>query len=175
MSTYCRYYRRRSGPPPLAIGAGVAVVAVMLAGTHGHHGHGGLVAEDGMGRLPATAGLHGSFAVARWARAFLHDDGMSAGGCDRVFVEAWIRAEGTYGSLRNPLDSTLPMPGSYPVNSAGVQRYKSLRQGLEATVLTIRNGLYQPVQSALAAGNGPAAAAAVAASRWGTQKFEVTC
>lgn len=168
------YYRRRSGMPPLAVGAGVAVVAVMLTGTHGHHGHDGTPSGDSMARLPA-ARMSGPYAPRAWAIAFLHADGMRTGGCDRVLVVAWENAEGTYGKFRNPLDSTLPMPGSYSVNGDGVQHYKSLRQGLEATVLTIRNGLYQPVQSALAAGNGPAAALAVSSSRWGTAPFEVSC
>jgi hypothetical protein len=68
------------------------------------------------------------------------------------------------------------MPGSYAINSAGVQHYTSLRQGLQATVITIRNGRYPAIQSALAAGNDARAAAdAVMSSPWGTQNFEANC
>lgn len=169
------YYRRyrRPGRLPLGPAAAVAAVVVVASAAGGHH-HGGRSAAQDMAAVPARA-PSGPFAPVTWARAFLHDDGMPESACDRAFVIAWEDAEGTYASLRNPLDSTLPMSGSYAVNPAGVQHYRSLRQGLAATVLTIRNGLYGPVQSALAAGNGPAAASAVAASRWGTQNFEVSC
>jgi hypothetical protein len=98
--------------------------------------------------------------------------------CDLGAIEAWEREEGTFALYRNPLDTTRRMPGSVPVpgNSAGVQHYASWRQGLHATVVTLRNGLYPGIESALRAGNDAQSVAdAVARSPWGTARFQAEC
>lgn len=52
---------------------------------------------------------------------------------------AWMYAEGA-GGRYNPLNTTLPKPGSYAINSAGVQSYVSFQQGVEATAETLNYG-----------------------------------
>jgi len=72
------------------------------------------------------------------------------------------------------LNTTQSMRGATIFNSVGVKAYKSWLQGLEASVITINNGLYGGILAALRTGNdGQAVAAAVAASPWGTGLFDV--
>src|SRR5579875_2971333 len=53
----------------------------------------------------------------------------------------------------NPLNTTQPEPGSYSVNSAGVQAYPSQQVGVQATVETLRNGYYPHLLDAVMSGN----------------------
>jgi hypothetical protein len=90
-------------------------------------------------------------------------------------IMSWEVAEGGgFGGRTafNPLNTTLPMPGSRPVTAVGVQAYTSASQGLTATVNTLRNGRYSGIIAALRAGNSAQAVErAVAASPWGTGSF----
>jgi hypothetical protein len=64
------------------------------------------------------------------------------------------------------------MPGATIFNSVGVKAYTSWKQGLQATVITMKNGYYDGVITALRRGNDASAvAAAVGASPWGTGNF----
>jgi hypothetical protein len=150
----------------------VAAAAFFGAQPH-HHGHGhgtGIALDD------AAVHMTGGYSPRSWAVAYLHAGHFRATGCNIAGVEGQERAEGTYGSFRNPLDSTEREPGSYPVNSAGVQHYASWRQGLRATVVTLRNGRYPAMISALRAGDDAQRYAdAVAASPWGTAPYTVNC
>ena len=90
-------------------------------------------------------------------------------------IVSWETAEGGgFGNraMFNPLNTTLPMPGSHPINAVGVQAYTSSSQGLTATVSTLRGGAYRGIVAALKAGNSAQAVEqAVAASPWGTGSF----
>lgn len=92
-------------------------------------------------------------------------------------VVAWEMAEGGnwYNTAKfNPLDTTQPYVGSVPIsgNPDGVQAYKDWADGLKATVITITNGYYGSILSALAQGDNPVAVAdAVGGSPWGTPNF----
>ena len=90
-------------------------------------------------------------------------------------IVAWAHAEGgnwKNNAKFNPLDTTKALDGSTPINSVGVQAYSSWAVGVQATELTLTNGHYGGVLSALAAGNSAVAVAnAVAASPWGTPNF----
>jgi hypothetical protein len=93
--------------------------------------------------------------------------GMPVTGANIKFLDAWQRAEG--GSADNPFNTTWDLPGATNFNSVGVKRYRSVADGLTATVNTLRNGLYDPILKALRNGDDPMAAAqAVASSPWGT-------
>lgn len=84
---------------------------------------------------------------------------------------AWALAEGGWtenAATFNPLDTTLALPGSRPINTVGVQAYLSQPQGARATLKTLTNGLYDPVIEALRDGTPAELAAAVGASPWGT-------
>ena len=112
-----------------------------------------------------------------WGRALLAQLGDQATPENVRAVVAWERAEGGHwaNSARyNPLNTTLPMPGSWAVNAVGVQAYRTWGDGLRATVITLENGLYGAVLSLLHGGGcAPCVAEAVGASPWGTGRFAI--
>ncbi len=121
---------------------------------------------------------------ASWADALMSELQVPDSAENVRAVMAWERAEGGHwaNSARfNPLNTTQPMPGSYRINclnppscTLGVQAYASWGQGLQATVQTLRNGLYGGILAALRAGScAPCVAVAVGASPWGTGRFAV--
>jgi hypothetical protein len=120
--------------------------------------------------VPASSGGRVS-----WARALLRIDGLPRTPCEVASIVAWEDAENSPASWHNPLDTTLPEPGSQSENSVNVQGYASRSQGLAATDATLHNGRYGPVLTALEQGGGQAVADAVAASPWGTEPFQVGC
>lgn len=71
----------------------------------------------------------------------------------------------------NPLNTTQPMPGAVNVNSVGVKSYLSLADGIAATGITLLNGHYPDIVTALRQ-NLPAslwgAAARSQLDTWGT-------
>ena len=127
----------------------------------------------------AAVPVGGSYTVQTWAPAFLHAASEPVTVCDVKFVIAWENAEGgnwQNSAAYNPLNSTLREPGSGSINSAGVQKYTSWQQGIEADAATLRNGKYTGILSALSAGNDAQQAAnAVAGSPWGTGSFTASC
>jgi murein DD-endopeptidase MepM/ murein hydrolase activator NlpD len=110
-----------------------------------------------------------------FAVALLNALGAPVTSQNLLAIMSWEVAEGGgFGGRTafNPLNTTLPMPGSRPVTRVGVQAYTSASQGLTATVNTLRNGRYSGIVAALRAGNSARAVEqAVAASPWGTGSF----
>jgi hypothetical protein len=94
-------------------------------------------------------------------------------------ILTWEAAEGgnwNNTAAYNPLNTTMPEPGSAAMNSVGVRAYTSWGQGLRATVDTLNNGNYPGILAALAAGNDAQSVAnAVGASPWGTGYFSASC
>jgi hypothetical protein len=74
-----------------------------------------------------------------WADAFLKVMGAPRCHANLVVTIAWQAQEGTQASW-NPLATTHRMDGSTDFNSVGVQNYRTLAQGLEATKETIEGG-----------------------------------
>ncbi len=106
-----------------------------------------------------------------WAAAFA----ARLGAPSQAAVEfelAWATEEGASPPANNPLNSSLPEPGSVVMsgNADGVRMYPSLAVGLEASVATIADSDpalgYQAIVSALRNGDTPGAASALQASRW---------
>lgn len=64
------------------------------------------------------------------------------------FLLAWRQAEGR-GGINNPFNTTWDMPGSTTMNSAGVRNYQTTRDGLVATVKTLKNGRYDCILNGL--------------------------
>lgn len=58
-----------------------------------------------------------------------------------MFLYAWRQAEGKAGTF-NPFNTTHGMPGATNFNSVGVKNYKSMEDGLVATIKTLKNGRY---------------------------------
>lgn len=57
------------------------------------------------------------------------------------FLYAWRQAEGKAGKF-NPFNTTHGMPGSTNFNEVGVKNYRSMEDGLVATIKTLKNGRY---------------------------------
>ena len=100
----------------------------------------GKLAADLIASARQTAGAGMPLSYGQWAALFL--DRFEAPACQEnlIAVVAWLTSEGTQASW-NPLATTLSMPGAGIFNSHGVRNYVSLEQGLEASYLTIQNGL----------------------------------
>jgi hypothetical protein len=71
-----------------------------------------------------------------------------------ALMQAWFRAEGTSAKW-NPLGSTEPMGGQGAINSDGVQNYRSLADGVAATIKTLTNGRYNDIVKLMLLGINP--------------------
>jgi hypothetical protein len=86
-------------------------------------------------------------------------------------LAAWATAEGGTAQW-NPLNTTLPLPGSTSYNSAGVQNYPRATWGVCATGLTLTDGYYPGILGDLQ--NGTKTAEQIVTDRdaefkkWGT-------
>lgn len=157
-----------------------AAVGVLLAVLASHSAHAGTGH-----RTHAAAGMaipgspSGGYTPSSWAHAMLTTADLPHTRCNLAAVTSWERAEGgnwANTAKANPLNTTMPEPGSWVVNSDGVRAYPSWRTGLRATVATLRNGRYSGVLAALHAGHDAQAVAdAVGSSPWGTGGFGASC
>lgn len=114
----------------------------------------------------------------QWARTLLARLGYSQSKANVTALMAWMRAEGgnwNNTARYNPLNTTQRMSGARSMNSVGVKAYTSWEQGLQATVITLRNGYYGSILSALKHGNSAqSVASAVVHSPWGTKHISVS-
>ena len=133
-----------------------------------------ILASGGLGAALAMA-RNGQFTQLSWARALLVAMRLPVTADNVAAVTAWEMAEGGHWyntAYFNPLNTTQSMPGATVFNSVGVKAYTSWKQGLEATVITLKNGYYGGILDALRRGNdSTAVASAVGASPWGTGNF----
>lgn len=105
-----------------------------------------------------------------WAEAFLQVMGAPRCHANLVVTIAWQAQEGTQAAW-NPLATTHRLDGSTDFNSVGVQNYRTVAQGLEATKETIENGWRDygygaVVRSMRDCADPVATARAIAASAW---------
>lgn len=121
---------------------------------------------------PKTAG---TVTQKSWAVALLHGLGAPLTKANIQAIVGWENAEGgNWGNSAtfNPLNTTqVPASGSYgnTGTQGNIKAYSSWKQGLDATIATLRNGQYGSILSALKAGNNPnAVAGAIGSSPWGT-------
>ena len=133
-----------------------------------------ILASGGLGAALAMA-RNGQFNQLTWARALLVAMRLPVTADNVAAITAWEMAEGGHWyntAYYNPLNTTQSMPGATVFNSVGVKAYTSWKQGLEATMITLKNGYYGSILDALRRGNdSTAVAAAVGASPWGTGNF----
>ena len=133
-----------------------------------------ILASGGLGAALAMA-RNGQFNQLTWARALLVAMRLPVTADNVAAITAWEMAEGGHWyntAYYNPLNTTQSMPGATVFNSVGVKAYTSWKQGLEATMITLKNGYYGGILEALRRGNdSTAVAAAVGASPWGTGNF----
>lgn len=105
-----------------------------------------------------------------YARELLRELGYPKTAKNMVSVLAWMEGEGTR-ARNNPLATTKTWPRATPFNSVGVKHYATLTDGISATVATLRLPAYAAIRKALQAGTSVHAAAhAIEASPWGTQR-----
>lgn len=149
--------RRRGGNGGKIAGA---VLGVLLAAASGSraaaHRH---AAGHAPAAVTAAAPVPGGSETAFW-QALLADLGAPASQANLASLGAWRPREQPWPSLAlwNPLDSILPMPGSWNFNTFGgdlhVQSYPSAAVGAEADALTLAGGNYPLIVAALRAGAG---------------------
>jgi hypothetical protein len=153
---------------------------ILLAGmSHSHPAGGGSGLSGLLPQSVAAVPLGGPYTPDSWASAFLAAIPEPRTACNMGAVEAWEDAEGgawNDAAADNPLNTTQPERGSYPINGDNVQAFPSWGEGLQANVTVITNGRYGGILSALQAGTSAQAVAdAVAASPWGTEQFQASC
>jgi hypothetical protein len=105
-----------------------------------------------------------------WANAFLRVMGAPRCRSNLVATVAWQVQEGTQAAW-NPLATTHRMDGSTDFNHAGVQNFRTLEQGLQATQETIEHGWQTygygaVIRSMHDCADAIDTARAIAASRW---------
>lgn len=114
-----------------------------------------------------------------WCRWVLRTLGYASTDAHLVGPLAWAYAEGGWSAnaaTYNCWNTTLPAPGSRPINSVGVQAYPTGPVGINATVATLRNGHYPNVLIELASGTAIGLANMVGRSPWGTSAAGIlTC
>lgn len=90
-----------------------------------------------------------------------------------VFAVAWAEYENT-NARNNPWATTMPYPGCTEFNSVGVKNYRTIDDGIQATVETLKNGDYDTLLLRLRTrGTTPRALmAALNASPWGSRVDE---
>lgn len=89
-------------------------------------------------------------------------------------IESWIGREGG-GGANNPLNSTLPAPGSTGFNSVGVQNYPTPQDGITATVSTLENGNYGDILMLLRSGGGLCGHQLQGLSTWSGGGYSSVC
>ena len=162
-----------------------AVLGGVLFGAMSESGH-APASGGGTALTMAAVPAAGSYTPASWASAFLGVIGEPRTSCDLGAIEGWEDAEsgGDLGTglpddpdvTHNPLNTARGEPGSYAINSDGVQSYPSWSEGLQANAAAITNGLYGGILAALQAGNNAQNVAdQVTDSPWGTGGFAATC
>jgi hypothetical protein len=180
----CKKHDKSSSGGGVAAIAAVVVGVAMASGAHGHKAHPAAVVADAVGPPPAArvtgghvAGMPGGYSPGAWATWFLSAAHLPETACDISAVKAWQGEEGTFSKFENPLDTTERQPGSWSINSAGVQHYTSWAQGIRATVVTLYNGRYPGVIAALRVGNNADAVARAVwiPHVWGTPRFSASC
>jgi hypothetical protein len=168
-------YRRRSR---MSGKEGIVAVAVGVA-LAGVVGHSAVPVLTSAGALAADIPGGSAYTPHTWAVALLTATHLPLTACNVAAVTDWENAEGgnwQNSATANPLNTTMPEPGSHSINSAAVQAYPSWPVGFTATVATLNNGNYPGILGALRAGdNAGAVAAAVGASPWGTGNFPAAC
>ena len=110
-----------------------------------------ILASGGLGAALRMA-KNGQFTQLTWAQALLVAMRLPVTADNIAAITAWEMAEGGHWyntAYYNPLNTTQDMPGATVFNSVGVKAYTSWKQGLEATVKTLKNGYYGGIIDAL--------------------------
>lgn len=148
--------------------AALVVAGIAASGTHGKHHHGLTGVLDSMAAVPASG------SQSSWARAELRTIGAPRTPANVSSLVAWQNREGG-GGANNPLNSTEPAPGATVFNSVGVRNYPDAATGVAATAVTLRNGNYGDILSALASGGGLCGRVFAGLSTWSGGGYSQVC
>jgi hypothetical protein len=168
--------KRKRGRYKVYAGAAIAVLAFGSAGKTAQHAvsssaaHAAHLAHEArVSSQDITATVTGGAGETGFAQSLEKAMGWPQTPANTIGLVAWENAEGGIGH-NNPMNTTLPLPGSSDFNSAGVQAYTSLQQGMEATADTLNNGLYGSVKAVFARGGASLGdvESTIKASSWGT-------
>lgn len=129
-------------PPALASTTSIISPSPGSDGGTGSSGSGG-VTPSGPGEIA-------------WITAFLTSIGAPPTQANIKSMSAWISRETPWPPVakNNPMNTTQKMPGSTNFNSVGVQNYPTAAEGIAALRMTITNGRYSGIVSALRSGKG---------------------
>lgn len=108
-----------------------------------------------------------------FAHAVLSGLGLKSGPAQVNLFVAWEKAEGGHwknSAKYNPLNTSMVVKGSKPINSHNVQAYQSWTDGTRATIDTLKLPAYANIRTALDAADKDAFVNAVTASPWGTPR-----
>ena len=155
-----RRYRSRYGRGDSRAGvvAGVAAGIALAAGAGAHAAVTSAHAKPHVQSARAAAAVTGTGETA-FIAAVLADLGAPGTGANQGSLTAWAAHEGHWGTVGqwNPLDTTLPVPGSWNFNTFSgdlhVQDYPTAAEGAQATAATISGG-YPLITAALRSGTG---------------------
>ncbi len=99
--------------------------------------------------------LNGPPTPAEWGRDFLIYNNLPVTQSNIDAMVAWQQGEGLSSyQYRNPLNTTLPMSGSWSINSDGVKGYPNWQDGIIANSQVMHQSNYLPLLQALQTGQG---------------------
>lgn len=148
-------YKRRNGGTVAAFAAGALLASAVAARGAVSASH---PPQHAVHHAQVVTDVQAGTSETSFFTAVLADLGDRATAEDLGSLAAWAGHEGPWGSVGawNPLDSILPMPGSWPFNTfAGdlhVQNYPDAAEGAQATARTI--GGFPAITAALRSGSG---------------------
>ena len=127
----------------------------------------------GGGGTPAAPSGPGETA---WITAFLLSLGAPPTKANLDSMASWIQHETPWppDTPNNPMNTTLPEPGSHSVNSVNVQAYPTAAEGILANRDTLLSG-YPQIVAALRSGRGLCGVAPQEFSKWSGGGYSGVC
>jgi hypothetical protein len=125
--------------------------------------------DSGSSATSSTAGTGETGTESAWISSFLSALGAPASVPNTSSLTDWISHESVFGSgaTNNPLNTTESGFGSTSTfNSVGVRNYPTEQDGINATVATLKNGLYPDILALLHSGAGLKSGASAGLSKW---------
>lgn len=181
-----RLRRRSASGAEKLTGLTVGLVLAVAAGAHAAAGHHpARPADSDAVRKAAPAAIHAAPVASGSETAFwdatLSDLSAPTSAANAASLSNWAAREGCWGCVGhyNPLDTTLPEPGSWAFNTFGgglhVQSYPTASEGAQATALTLEDG-YPAIVAALRSGAGICGGSfASEFSRWSGGGYTEVC
>jgi cell wall-associated NlpC family hydrolase len=133
------------------------------------------MSQQAQNASPSTSGGSGAVSVpanasqSAWIGQLFKALGVPNSKANMSSLTDWMAHEeppSDWSHWNNPMNTTMPEAGAVSENSDGVKSYKTLSQGLAATVATLQNGLYPQILAQLKAGKGLLSGASADLLKW---------